>query len=252
MPDIAWNKATWDGTYDWTRQGEEWSDAWGGSAALWYGAILPRIAAFLPARAILEIGPGFGRWTHFLLAQCQTYRGVDLAEKCAAACRQRFAGRAGAAFFANDGKSLSVLGPEKFDFVFSFESLVHAGLDALAGYLPDIVTRLAPGGVAFLHHSNLAAYAGAQFGHRAPDVSADVVAGMVRAHGGRMLIQERVHTGGGLMPDCYTLFCRDGDYADVPTRDVTEWNVTPYALHCAQNAYRHYLAVSPRRDRPPG
>ena len=72
MPDIAWNKATWDGTYDWSRKGEEWSDAWGGSAALWYGAILPRIAVFLPAGAVLEIGPGFGRWTRFLLAQCQT------------------------------------------------------------------------------------------------------------------------------------------------------------------------------------
>jgi hypothetical protein len=34
MPDIAWNKATWDGEYDFGRQGEEWSDAWGGSDAL--------------------------------------------------------------------------------------------------------------------------------------------------------------------------------------------------------------------------
>ena len=145
-----------------------------------------------------------------------------------------------------------MVGSEKFDLVFSFESLVHAGRDALEGYIPDIVARLAPGGVAFLHHSNLGAYDSAQFGHRAPDVSADIVAKLVHTHGGRMLIQERVHTGGGLMPDCYTLFCRDGDYPGVATRDVTEWNVTPYALHCAQTAYRHYLALSPERVPPPG
>jgi hypothetical protein len=32
-----------------------------------------------------------------------------------------------------------------------------------------------------------------------------------------------------------------------PPRDVTEWNVTPYAMHCAQQSYRHYLAI--KRDR---
>ena len=30
----------------------------------WFGLIFPRIHAFLPTGTILEIAPGFGRWTN--------------------------------------------------------------------------------------------------------------------------------------------------------------------------------------------
>src|SRR4030095_8370524 len=46
-------------------RGEEWSSAWGGSEAQWLGAIFLRIRAFIPTDTILEIAPGFGRWTNF-------------------------------------------------------------------------------------------------------------------------------------------------------------------------------------------
>jgi hypothetical protein len=46
------------------------------------------------------------------------------------------------------------------DFVFSFDSLVHAEADVLEGYLLQIARKLARDGVAFLHHSNLGDYAG--------------------------------------------------------------------------------------------
>ena len=46
------------------------------------------------------------------------------------------------------------------DLAFSFDSLVHAEHDALAGYLGGLATKLKPGGTAVLHHSNLG-----QFGY---------------------------------------------------------------------------------------
>ena len=125
MPNLEWNRSTWDGDYCWTSGGEEWSQAWGGSEAQWFGALYPRLHRALPARAIFEIAPGFGRWTKFLLPLCETYVGVDLSATCVQACRKTFATADHAEFLQNDGISLSEVPDAKFDLVFCFDSLVH-------------------------------------------------------------------------------------------------------------------------------
>ena len=43
MPDLQWNIAAWDGSYDWSTGGEEWSQVWGGSEAQWFGSLYPRL-----------------------------------------------------------------------------------------------------------------------------------------------------------------------------------------------------------------
>src|SRR5439155_24508233 len=40
---------------------------------------------------ILEIAPGFGRWTHYLKDYCENLWIVDRSSECIEACRQRFA-----------------------------------------------------------------------------------------------------------------------------------------------------------------
>ncbi len=77
--------------YDWKEAGEEWSAPWGSSAAQWAGTISPRIRDCLPTGTILEIAPGFGRWTHYLKDYCQDRWIVDRSSECIEACRQRFA-----------------------------------------------------------------------------------------------------------------------------------------------------------------
>ncbi len=77
--------------YDWKEAGEEWSALWGTSAAQWEHAILPRIRSRLPTETILEIAPGFGRWTHYLKDYCRELWIVDRIGECIEACRQRFA-----------------------------------------------------------------------------------------------------------------------------------------------------------------
>lgn len=210
MPDLAWNKGTWDSRYPWQDQGEEWSSTWGGSEAQWFGCIFPRLHRFLPARRILEIAPGFGRWTRFLVPACDEFVGIDLAAKCTEACRARFASARHARFLTNDGYSLEAAGDSGFDLVFSFDSLVHAEHDVLTAYVPQIIARLSPKGAAFLHHSNLLAYGntiGAPHG-RAMTVSADIVADLVRRANGAVLVQEIVNWGGDHLIDCLTLLAR--------------------------------------------
>ena len=214
MPNVDWNLLKWGLEYDWPEAGEEWSVAWGGSEAQWFGALYPRLHRFLPARRILEIAPGFGRWTKFLVPACDEFIGLDLAPKCIEGCRVRFANAMHARFFTNDGSSLAAAEDRSIDLVFSFNSLVHAESDVIAAYVSEILKKLAPGGVAFIHHSNLHAFEkvlGPQHG-RGVTVSADIVANLVARNGGTILVQEIVNWGGEHLIDCLTLFARRDCY----------------------------------------
>lgn len=214
MPDLDWNLLKWGLNYDWPEGGEEWSEAWGGSEAQWFGAIFPRLHRFLPARRILEIAPGFGRWSKFLIPACDDFVGLDLAPKCVVGCRERFAQATHARFFTNDGSSLAAVKDHSVDLVFSFDSLVHAESDVMASYVSEILKKLAPGGVAFIHHSNLHAYGnrlGVAHG-RGMTVSADVIADLVKINDGTILVQEIVNWGEEHLIDCLTLFARRDSY----------------------------------------
>jgi 2-polyprenyl-3-methyl-5-hydroxy-6-metoxy-1,4-benzoquinol methylase len=158
MPTIEENQQTWDKSYEWEQQGDEWSSAWGGAEAQWVGSILPRIHALMPTGTILEIAPGFGRWTNYLRKYCDRLVVVDLSEKCIKACQQRFANDSHIEYHINDGTSLTTIPDNSIDFVFSFDSLVHAESDVLETYLGQLATKLKPNGVGFIHHSNLGTY----------------------------------------------------------------------------------------------
>src|SRR6185437_6627385 len=214
MADLNWNKSTWETHYDWREAGEEWSTAWGGSEAHWVGSIYPRLHRFLPAPRILEIAPGFGRWTKFLIPLCNEFVGIDLSEKCIDACRDRFASVTHARFFTNDGHSLEAAPERAFDLIFSFDSLVHAEYPVLKSYIPQVLAKLSAGGVAFLHHSNLLAFnntIGVPHS-RGVTVSADAVADLIYRDGGTILIQEIVNWSEDHLIDCLTLFARHDSY----------------------------------------
>lgn len=158
MPTVNWNTDKWGVSYDWRNEGDEWSEAWGGTEAEWRTCIHPRLAQFLPATSIVELGPGLGRWAHYLLESCDEYIGVDLAARCVAACGSRFPGRPGVRFAVNDGYSLAMVPDHSVDLVFSFDSLVHAEHDVISAYLNEFNRILKDDGVSFIHHSNLGAY----------------------------------------------------------------------------------------------
>lgn len=158
MASIDANKEAWDQLYDWSSGGTEWSKAWGGTDMQWFGTILPRIRRFIPCDTILEIAPGYGRWTRFLKDYCRRLIVVDLSENCIRACRERFAAFSHIEYHVNDGRSLDMINDASLDFVFSFDSLVHAEDTAIDAYLAELSRTLKPDGGAFIHHSNLGEY----------------------------------------------------------------------------------------------
>lgn len=237
MPDVMWNRQTWDGSYDWTQAGEEWSETWGGSDMQWFGAILPRIHAFLPAESILEIAPGYGRWTQYLQAQCHRLHVVDLSVQCIEACKGRFAQLRHITYSTTDGKSLAMVPDNSIDFCFSFDSLVHCEADVIEAYVSQLARKLTVNGVAFIHHSNFGnhlppfrrvfsqrAYpALSRVGllerfrelgfvpyehHRGRSMTAEKMRAMAEAHGVRCLSQETINWGTSQPIDCLSTIVR--------------------------------------------
>lgn len=158
MPSIESNRKIWGESYPWTENGDEWSEPWGNTKSQWYGCIFPRIHAFIPTNNILEIAPGFGRWTQYLKDHCKTLEIVDLNSNCIAKCQERFAGFSHLNYHVNDGNSLDMISNDSIDFAFSFDSLVHAELPVLESYLKELAKKLTQDGVGFFHHSNLGEY----------------------------------------------------------------------------------------------
>ncbi|MCB1009749.1 MAG: class I SAM-dependent methyltransferase [Acidobacteria bacterium] len=208
MGSIPENRKHWGETYAWSAGGEEWSESWGGSAAQWRFTLAPRLARFLPASRIVEIGCGHGRWTHYLRERCDEVIALDLVDSCVAACRERFGDDPRVVCRSTDGLSLTGVEDASVDLVFSFDSLVHAELDTLERYLVEMARCLRPGGAAFLHHSNfgeiLALRPGSWNHHwRAESVSAELFAERCEAVRLRCVTQEIVDWGG--IEDCDVL-----------------------------------------------
>ncbi len=253
MPTVEENLKIWNNDYHWYLNGEEWSEAWGSAHAQWYGCIYPRVHPFLPASAVLELAPGFGRWTEFLLGHCDTLIGIVVAPRCIEACRKRFVDYAGASFEINDGKSVPMVADSSIDFAFSFDSLVHVEAEVLLDYLVELARVLKPDGAAFLHHSNYGAYRRSarvlapvqgglrhlpstlrtglkltgirrESGLRAQSVSAASIVQLCSRAGMRCVGQELVNWAGGIiLQDAISIVTRPGSRWDQPNQMVRNW-----------------------------
>jgi SAM-dependent methyltransferase len=249
VPSIELNLDKWNETYDWNLSEHQWSGWWGSPAVQWYGSIYPRVRPFLPASSILEIAPGFGRWTQFLLQYCDTLIGVDLTPKCTEACTDRFSDHKGASFYTNDGLTLPMVPDESVDLAFSFDSLVHVDPEVLGGYLSELARCLSPDGVALLH-SNFGAYKRSTelfapvqstferlpspakkglarlglyrgFHWRDPRVTASLFVDLCEQAGLRCTGQELINWSGGLvLVDAISVVTRPGSRFDRPNQVV--------------------------------
>lgn len=210
--------------YEWIQAGEEWSEPWGGSAPQWFGSILPRIQASLPANTILEIASGFGRWSYYLKKHCSHLHLVDPAADCIEACQRRFASDAHLSYHVNDGRSLDMISNRSIDFAFSFDSLVHVRRENVEAYVAQLAEKLTEDGTAFIHHSNLGEYA-SSITHRArklvskgnvvgsdhqrdPEMTADLFRGLCEQHGLKCLFQELINWRGRRLIDCFSTIAR--------------------------------------------
>jgi 2-polyprenyl-3-methyl-5-hydroxy-6-metoxy-1,4-benzoquinol methylase len=227
MPSIDINKRNWE-NYDWSSRGEEWSLSWGSTEHLWYGTIFPRIKAFVPAQTILEISPGGGRCTQYLLNLAEKLIVVDISQKCIDTCKERFKSYSHIEYFVNDGKSLKMLENNTVDFVFSWESMIHVENDTFFSYLKYIAGKLKPGGFGFIHHSNIGAYKNQKAGKllvtnhywRAESVSAKLVREYCHKLGLRCVSQELINWKDKILNDCFTIIEKSVSGGDYTTRIV--------------------------------
>lgn len=272
MPGVVENHRKWS-EHNWEHGGHRWSPGGTatGTAMMWARTVRPRLMDALPTGVVLEIAPGHGRWTTWLLAESARLIGVDITPQCVDICRERFS--AGTAeFFVNDGASLPMVASHAIDFAFSLDSLVHVEAPQIRSYLHELARTLRPGGRAFLHHSNLAAYVDAR-GHvgayvgerhwRAPSMSARVFREACREAGLRCETQELINWIGRdaevdrhrlpgeqiALTDCLSTCVRTSEGADAFTRllvnrrFVEEWRElivlsSVYPRSHADRAYR--------------
>jgi SAM-dependent methyltransferase len=205
----------------------------------WYGALLPRIHAHVPANHILEIAPGFGRWTQFLKDLCRELTIVDLSAKCIETCRERFAAHTHIHYYINDGTSLPPVADHSIDFIFCFDSLVHAEKDVLACYINECARVLAPEGFAFIHHSNLGGcpeeVIAAAPHMRAPSMSAAGFAALAQQAGLYCPAQEIINWGGPHPLDCLSTLCRPASpFAVHPPRRQTNLHFMEEAVYLSK------------------
>lgn len=209
MPTLEWNVKKWCSTEHWDKvnKGENWSGTWGNSNAQWLGFIYPRIANWLPCGTMLEIAPGYGRWTRHLVDLATDFYAVDLSPVCIDYCRNIWGDKGH--FESNDGHTIPF--ENKFDFIFSFDSLVHVEADCLEHYIRKSCELLTDNGAAFIHHSNLKdpnLIETTRRGARAESVGHNLVADWVHDSGCHVAIQELLNWNSDALIDCFTLITK--------------------------------------------
>jgi SAM-dependent methyltransferase len=144
------NRLRWDG-WDWSSRGEEWN-----ASLEWKrGLIDDVLARWVPeGGAVLEIGPGGGRWSQPLLERAARLILVDVSERPLELCRERFAAAGNVEYVLSGGAELPGVADGSVDAVWSFDVFVHIAPADQASYLAEIARVLAPGGVAVIHHAD--------------------------------------------------------------------------------------------------
>lgn len=157
MPDIEWNRSTWDAAHDWAEDGDEWS----GMAAhcaqpygRWKSALVDALLTPSCADAdVLEVAPGHGRFTEYIVPLAHSVTLVDLSPTCLEVCQQRFGDGPKMTYVQTDGASLPGVPDSSIDFVWSFDSFVHMELPVIDAYLGEFARVLRPGGRFTIHHA---------------------------------------------------------------------------------------------------
>jgi SAM-dependent methyltransferase len=155
---IRWNRLTWGNVDNWSLGGDSWdfhAQFCNQPYEVWRDSVVKEfLTPYLGPRVdVVEIGPGQGRWSQFIVENARTVALVDLSANCIDACRRRFADIEGPemSFFVNDGTSIPVA-DASVDLVWSFGTFVHIDLTEIDLYLAEVRRVLRPGGLFVIHH----------------------------------------------------------------------------------------------------
>lgn len=112
------------------------------------------VAPFVDAsQTALEIGPGGGRWTQYLLGFKELYV-VDYHSELLAELKKNF-GQPNIKFIKNSGSDFPGVMDRSIDYLFCFGTFVHLELDLIDSYLKNMRRILKPGGNAIIQYSDM-------------------------------------------------------------------------------------------------
>ncbi|MGI0025188.1 MAG: class I SAM-dependent methyltransferase [Nitrososphaera sp.] len=184
------NRYIWD-TWDWSQRGDEWTGR-AENPEQWLKSVLDNVLYkyMEQGKEILEIGPGAGRWTEYLQPIAKRLILVDIAPKCIALCKERFAGRdSNIEYHVIDG-DIDFIPDSSLDRVWSYDVFVHVNPSDTKRYIKSFSRILRPGGIAVIHHGSWGEYNGKAPGFRSR-ITAAAVAQFVRDAGLTLVEQNR-------------------------------------------------------------
>lgn len=130
----------------------------------WKSIIQPFLGQFNPDYdVVLELAVGHGRMTSILLEHTDNLIGVDVLQENIDFCQDRFGDLPNLTLVRNDGVTLDAVADASVSFVFCFDSMIHFDSDVVRNYLSEFYRIMKPGGLGFLHHSNLSKNPGGNF-----------------------------------------------------------------------------------------
>ena len=106
-----------------------------------------------PDATIMEIGPGGGRWTRYMLAARKIYA-IDYHQELLDELKVHF-DLENIDFIRNDGDNLPGVPNQSIDFIFSFGVFVHLEMDVIDRYLTNIKPILKPDSNVVLQYSDM-------------------------------------------------------------------------------------------------
>lgn len=178
---VEYNRSAWS-THNWSQGGEEWS-----SSPEWRESL---IETFLRSNvgeqaAIVEIGPGAGRWSDELLRHASRLWLVDITKTTLDLCKEKLGDAGNVSYILSDGSSLPGVPDHSIDFVWSFDVFVHVAPDQQRHYLAECARVMRPGARAVIHHSG---DGGMRGGWRSP-MTSELFNEMLACSGLRLLHQ---------------------------------------------------------------
>jgi hypothetical protein len=105
-----------------------------------------------PDHAAVEIGPGGGRWTQYMLA-FKTIFAVDLHQELLDELKKRFT-LPNLRFIRNNGTDFPGIAADSIDFLFSFGVFVHLDVDIIERYLVSMRAILKKTATAVIQYSD--------------------------------------------------------------------------------------------------
>lgn len=141
----------WNSEESFSKTGHEWSDRFGSTEELYNQILRNKVDNYCKGDG-LEIAPGWGRITEYLIPVSKSLSIVDLNENCISKCVNKFGNKI-KGYYVNDGKSLTSISDNSLDYIFSFDSFVHIHFDVFTDYIKEFQRVMKPGSYGVIHHA---------------------------------------------------------------------------------------------------